>query len=240
MITYRTESDWRVLITHRIVRIEDDPKGRVFQTKGDANQDTDPLLVLADRLYGRVVFSLPLVGFVTFYVANTVGGKAVVVVLALGLWYVHSVRRSTRPNTSLSGRPGHDSTGTPAIPAEPSVATPLSPTTSFPHEAVSLPQSPVRSPAVPSPKLAPKIDALLLFAEGAARAGYANKAYAHFRQATELDPGITAAWVGRARFAPAPDERITCLETALRLDPGEPEILKSLRRARLEATEARS
>ena len=53
------------LVTHRITSIKTDPeRGRVYQTKGDANQDPDPWdFTLAGPTQARVAFHVPLVGY---------------------------------------------------------------------------------------------------------------------------------------------------------------------------------
>ena len=70
------------LVTHRIVRIARDRRGRpVFRTKGDANAHPDPWQFRLDSpLQGTVVFSVPYVG----YVVAALSIRAVRV-LALGL-----------------------------------------------------------------------------------------------------------------------------------------------------------
>jgi signal peptidase I len=52
------------LVTHRIVSIERDARGRVFQTKGDANEVVDPWTFRLDRpTQARVRFGVPYAGY---------------------------------------------------------------------------------------------------------------------------------------------------------------------------------
>lgn len=50
-------------MTHRIVTIVEREDGRMFELKGDANAVHDPVLVIADRVVGRVDLALPLLGY---------------------------------------------------------------------------------------------------------------------------------------------------------------------------------
>jgi signal peptidase len=66
--------DGDVNIAHRVVEIGEDEAGRkVFWTKGDANKnrDTDP--VLPEQVIGKVVYTIPRVGWVTIW-ARSRGG----------------------------------------------------------------------------------------------------------------------------------------------------------------------
>ena len=56
IITY-TAAD--TMITHRIVGIETDG----FITRGDANNTDDPQAIAPDRVVGKVIFSVPLLGY---------------------------------------------------------------------------------------------------------------------------------------------------------------------------------
>ena len=61
----------KTVVTHRCVEVlpdEDDPSVVRFRTKGDANDAEDGTLVHSSNLIGKVVFSVPLLGFA----ANTV------------------------------------------------------------------------------------------------------------------------------------------------------------------------
>ena len=51
-------------VTHRVIRKEH--KGYV--TKGDANNREDPTVVTADQIIGKVIFSLPCLGYAAVFV----------------------------------------------------------------------------------------------------------------------------------------------------------------------------
>ena len=68
--------DEETIATHRIVEVipdlEEDGTIR-FRTKGDANQNADSAPVPADRVLGKPVFCIPLLGFVAEYVQRPPG-----------------------------------------------------------------------------------------------------------------------------------------------------------------------
>ncbi len=68
------------LVTHRVV--ERDATRNGFITKGDANEVNDGGLVNYDNIVGKVVFSLPLLGYVSSFVSS-IYGKCVVIVMLL-------------------------------------------------------------------------------------------------------------------------------------------------------------
>lgn len=65
-------------VTHRVIRKEH--KGYV--TKGDANNREDPTVVTADQIIGKVIFSLPCLGYVAVFVRQrTIFGILTVMIL---------------------------------------------------------------------------------------------------------------------------------------------------------------
>ena len=62
-------------VTHRVVAVHDGPEGRYFETRGDANTDSDNHLVPAKAAVGRVRWS-PRVGMGRKMVASAGGGDA--------------------------------------------------------------------------------------------------------------------------------------------------------------------
>ena len=79
IVTYygRNES---TRITHRIVKVIDN--GKSFITRGDANNTDDPMPLDGDRLIGKVVFIIPLIGRL-FRFLSTVKGMVTVVMLGV-------------------------------------------------------------------------------------------------------------------------------------------------------------
>lgn len=78
IITFHSPSTGE-LIAHRVVGIEESTSPS-FQTKGDANEDADPYMVPSAYIEGRVVFDVPLLGYITDFVKTPLG-----FILMLGL-----------------------------------------------------------------------------------------------------------------------------------------------------------
>ncbi|WP_052696205.1 signal peptidase I [Palaeococcus ferrophilus] len=62
--------DENTFVTHRIVGIVEENGTRYFRTKGDNNEDEDPFLVPGENVYGKAVFSLPYLGYLTRHNPN--------------------------------------------------------------------------------------------------------------------------------------------------------------------------
>ena len=63
--------DGKTVVTHRIVRIEydeSDPTSLSFITKGDNNNHEDGEPVLPHQIIGKPVFSIPLIGYVVYFI----------------------------------------------------------------------------------------------------------------------------------------------------------------------------
>ena len=73
IIEYRTEAD---TIIHRVVDVYDGGGERVFITQGDANSSPDSNPVMAGQITGRVVFTVPKVGWVAVGVKSLFSSSA--------------------------------------------------------------------------------------------------------------------------------------------------------------------
>lgn len=66
IITFRGDDHGGNITTHRVIEVE--KSGALFfRTKGDANEVEDPMLVSANRLIGKVMFSIPYIGYAFSY-----------------------------------------------------------------------------------------------------------------------------------------------------------------------------
>ena len=84
VITYKMLGG--TLCTHRIIEIvsdEDNPNVLRFRTKGDENDTADPL-VDRDRVVGKAVFCIPLLGYLATYIMYP-PGKYIAITVALSL-----------------------------------------------------------------------------------------------------------------------------------------------------------
>lgn len=68
------------LVCHRVVAVDED--GRTFTTKGDANEDPDPVAVTYGNVVGKVAANVPLLGYVVSFL-RTPFGWALMVLLAV-------------------------------------------------------------------------------------------------------------------------------------------------------------
>ncbi len=71
IITFRSPTDGK-LMSHRVTAVEVDESYQ-FRTKGDANEDVDPILVPSENVVGRVCFKVALVGYVVEYLKTPIG-----------------------------------------------------------------------------------------------------------------------------------------------------------------------
>jgi signal peptidase I len=69
------------VLTHRIDEVVQQDDRRMFRLRGDANSGADPALVTQDQLLGRVVLTMPLLGFLLALMAMPSG---VVALLSTG------------------------------------------------------------------------------------------------------------------------------------------------------------
>ncbi|AZH25396.1 signal peptidase I [Haloplanus aerogenes] len=102
VIVFEQQAGDSIPITHRVIAVDrpaDAPPE--FRTKGDANEDADLSPVTPDRLVGRVMLTIPLIGHVIQFV-GTPAGFVALVVLPLGLLVVSEVVDLLR-----SGRSGN-------------------------------------------------------------------------------------------------------------------------------------
>ena len=70
VITFQPVSDDPALTTHRIESISVGSEGRSFVTRGDANNAADLSPVEPGQVVGEVWYSVPLVGYVSVWVAG--------------------------------------------------------------------------------------------------------------------------------------------------------------------------
>lgn len=73
----------RTIVTHRVEKI--DEKNGLLRTKGDANQEADPVWIAGDTVRGEVQYAVPGLGYVAL-MASTLSGK--LFLMAVFLWMV--------------------------------------------------------------------------------------------------------------------------------------------------------
>lgn len=90
IITFRGEQDDENTTTHRVIDIYE-KDGLFFKTKGDANEVEDPMPVSANYLIGKVIFTMPYIGYV-FYFARSRSG----VLILLAAWILFLAAELTK------------------------------------------------------------------------------------------------------------------------------------------------
>lgn len=83
VITFSNPKKPQELITHRIVNIEKLNSQKFYTTKGDANGEPDPKKVAKREVRGKVLFSVPYLGYLVDFVKKPLGFVLVVIVPAV-------------------------------------------------------------------------------------------------------------------------------------------------------------
>lgn len=68
VITFKTDND--TIITHRVIDINED---KTFKTKGDNNDIEDMTPIKFEDLLGKVIFTLPLIGYIAINIKTKQG-----------------------------------------------------------------------------------------------------------------------------------------------------------------------
>lgn len=92
IITFSHRNDPTQFTTHRLVqRSEDKDLNRVtFTTKGDANDSPDLATTIKSQIVGKVLFSIPLIGYLVAFAKTQLGFVILVVIPATILIYEES------------------------------------------------------------------------------------------------------------------------------------------------------
>ncbi|MCR3921329.1 MAG: signal peptidase I [Firmicutes bacterium] len=83
IITFSSPADVDKLTTHRVMTIHQEDSHLFFTTRGDANDVNDLNPVLAQNVVGRVVFSLPYLGYILHWGRSKVGLVALIILPGL-------------------------------------------------------------------------------------------------------------------------------------------------------------
>ena len=79
--------DIKSTVTHRIVSIHDDEGRATYTTKGDANEDPDREMVTERQVLGKVLISLPYLGYVVSFAKTQTGLIALIIIPATLIIY---------------------------------------------------------------------------------------------------------------------------------------------------------
>ncbi len=95
IITFKNPADESMIVTHRVVEVEEENGELVFITKGDANDAKDADPVPAANLLGREQMDIPYVGYVAEF-AKTQKGLLFLIVIPGSLILLSEIRNLIR------------------------------------------------------------------------------------------------------------------------------------------------
>lgn len=234
VITFRTPSNPEVVVTHRLVALETDPGGHLmFQTKGDANDVVDQVQVEGSALLGRVVYSLPRLGYMVDFSKRTEGKMLFIAlpgVLLAGDYLRARLRRRDKRVDVIGQVAPTAPVGLVAAPvalAAAPIAMAAVPAALVP--AVAATTAPV-APVAPTPATPDAARLLGLVAGGrrALAAGYLELAGKAADGALQIDARNEEAWILKAQATGDSASGISLLLTALMLKPGSPQVAAAL------------
>jgi signal peptidase len=101
-----------VLVSHRITKVVQLPDGLYIQTKGDANDSVDPVLVPASQVVGRVDLAIPGLGYVLFLLTIPTGVLAILglaLTMLFSIWLLEDLEQDfdEEPDKSLDDAHDH-------------------------------------------------------------------------------------------------------------------------------------
>lgn len=104
VVTYRLNGSTEV-VTHRVVEWRGTGSDRLFTTRGDANDSSDPARVPAAAVVGQVQFGVAYVGYVLGLVATPAGAGVAAALAAVALLAGNSGKANVRrPDTTRHRR----------------------------------------------------------------------------------------------------------------------------------------
>ena len=87
VVTYKSLENayYGVLITHRVVNIEEKDGEKLFITKGDHNETIDRSPIRFSQIQGKVIMRIPKIGYLKYFLVEYYGWILVVVIPCLGI-----------------------------------------------------------------------------------------------------------------------------------------------------------
>lgn len=73
VVTFGEDNANQIPTTHRIIDIREEGGQTVFSTKGDANEDVDPVSTPQSEVIGKIAFHVPYAGFVLDFARQPIG-----------------------------------------------------------------------------------------------------------------------------------------------------------------------
>ena len=102
VVTYRSldPAYYGILITHRVVSIEEKDGKKVFITKGDHNETIDRTPVEFGQIQGKVVMRVPKIGYLKYFLVDYYGWIIAVVLPSIGIIFydIYKLFRNIKKN----------------------------------------------------------------------------------------------------------------------------------------------
>jgi signal peptidase len=73
IITFGEDTGRQIPTTHRVVSVLEENGRTAYMTKGDANEEADPVRIAGNEVIGKVVFSVPFAGFIIDFARQPIG-----------------------------------------------------------------------------------------------------------------------------------------------------------------------
>ncbi len=85
VITFVSEVNGGITITHRVKEVYNVNGAYSYQTKGDNNNTADSSAVPSDKVLGKVIFKIPKAGYIQQFLVSKTGWIVAIVLPALGI-----------------------------------------------------------------------------------------------------------------------------------------------------------
>lgn len=82
VVTYRSLEDayYGILITHRVINIEEKNGEKLFITKGDHNETIDRSPVRFSQIQGKIIMRIPKIGYLKYFLVQNYGWITLIVI----------------------------------------------------------------------------------------------------------------------------------------------------------------
>lgn len=98
IITFKLAADSDVVATHRVIAIDDELN---FTTKGDNNNEADGTPVSPSRLIGKVIFTIPFLGYFSQFIQTSSGliFSVMILIVMIILWTLSDLLKKDKKNS---------------------------------------------------------------------------------------------------------------------------------------------
>lgn len=79
------------VVSHRIIQVVDNNNGRMFITKGDANEDRDDAAAVPANVIGRVIFHIPYLGYLLNFMKTRNGFFVLLLLPCMIILFIESI-----------------------------------------------------------------------------------------------------------------------------------------------------